>query len=143
MTEYGRSLSPRLVFEGSPPFERIFEDHGVYLRALLGREVDQAIAHFQRKLTEAGNEEGEQAPAAEVVVNLLVRSKKVDAAIEVAAAHLAGVPDSADASVPSLTPALPAGRPARAAGLAGSPVRQRRSRELHGRPPGFGTRLSR
>ncbi len=101
LTEYGRSLSPRLVFEGSPPFEHIFEDHGVYLRALLGREVGEAIAHFQRKLTDAENEEGERAPAAEVVVNLLVRANRVDAAIDVAAAHLAGVPDSA-LSCPSL-----------------------------------------
>ena len=49
LTEYGRCLSPRLVFEGAPPFEHIFEDHGVYLKALLGRDAEIAVAHFQRK----------------------------------------------------------------------------------------------
>ena len=50
LTEYGRRLSPRLQFEGVPPFERIFDDHGIYLRALLGRDVEAAIAHFRAKL---------------------------------------------------------------------------------------------
>ena len=36
LTEYGKCLAPRLVFEGSPPFEHIFEDHGAFLKALLG-----------------------------------------------------------------------------------------------------------
>ena len=95
LTEYGRCLSPRLVFEGSPPFERIFEDHGVYLKALLGRDLDQAVAHFQRKLKDEMHEEGDPVPAAQVLVNLLLKSGKPDAAIDVAAAHLAGFPESA------------------------------------------------
>ncbi len=32
LTEYGCRLSARLVFEGHPPFEQIFEDHRAYLR---------------------------------------------------------------------------------------------------------------
>ena len=36
LTEYGRRLSPRLQFEGVPPFERIFDDHGIYLRRPAG-----------------------------------------------------------------------------------------------------------
>ncbi len=94
LTEYGRCLSPRLVFEGSPPFERTFDDFGVYLKALLGRDVDKAVAHFQQKMTAEVQEDGEAAPAAQVLVNLLVKSGKLDAAIDVAAAHLAGIPES-------------------------------------------------
>jgi hypothetical protein len=101
LCQYGRSLSPRLVFDGSPPFEHIFEDHGVYLRAVLGREVDQAIAHFERKLADAGNGEQETTPMAEVLVNLLMSAGRIDEAIEVAAAQLFGVPDST-LSCPSL-----------------------------------------
>ena len=52
LTAYGRCLSPRLVFDGSPPFDKIFDDHGVYLSALIGREPDIAVAHFRRKLGE-------------------------------------------------------------------------------------------
>lgn len=101
LTEYGRCLSPRLVFEGSPPFERIFEDHGVYLKALLDRDLEEGIAHFEQKMSREVQEEGDRAPAAQVLVNLLVKAGKVDAAIEVAAAHLAGLHDSA-LSCPSL-----------------------------------------
>jgi hypothetical protein len=92
LTAYGRCLSPRLVFEGAPPFEHIFEDYGVYLKALLGRDPDGAVAHFQQKLCQA-LEEGEPRPAAQVLVNLLLKFGKIDEAIDVAAAHLAGIPE--------------------------------------------------
>ncbi len=95
LTEYGRRLSPRLQFEGHPPFERIFDDHGIYLAALLGRDVDAAIAHFRAKLSAYGRESGEAAIAAQTLVNLLVRVGRLDAAIEVAAEYLAGLPDAA------------------------------------------------
>jgi hypothetical protein len=95
LTEYGRCLSPRLVFEGAPPFEHIFEDHGMYLKALLGRDREIAVAHFERKLSKEMQEEGEPAAAAQVLVNLLLKCGKTDAAIDVAAAHLAGIPESA------------------------------------------------
>ena len=133
LTEYGRCLSPRLVFEGSPPFERTFEDFGVYLKALLGRDVDEAIAHFQKKMSREVQEDGEAAPAAQVLVNLLVKAGKLDAAIDVAAAHLAGHARFG-ALVPLARPALSASRPDRAAG----PARTRtgRSCDVHGRPAG-------
>ncbi len=96
LTAYGRCLSPRLVFDGSPPFDKIFDDHGVYLNALIGREPDIAIAHFRRKLGEEiqRNEEGDPVPAAQVLVKLLLECGKLDEAIDVAAAHLAGIPES-------------------------------------------------
>ena len=95
LTEYGRRLSPRLQFEGHPPFERIFDDHGIYLEALLGRNVDAAIAHFRAKLGPSESEPGEPAIPAQTLVNLLVRLGRLDAAIEVASEYLAGLPDSA------------------------------------------------
>ncbi len=95
LTEYGRHLSPRLQFEGPPPFERIFDDHGIYLRALLGQDVDRAIDHFQAKLSADAGAGHEDTLAAQTLVNLLVKVGLTDAAIDVAAAHLAGLPDSA------------------------------------------------
>jgi hypothetical protein len=100
LTAYGSCLSPRLVFEGAPPFDHIFEDYGVYLKALVGRDTDGAVAHFQRKLSQA-LEEGEPRPAAQVLVNLLLKFGKIDEAIDVAAAHLAGVPEP-ELACPSL-----------------------------------------
>jgi hypothetical protein len=94
LAEYGRRLSPRLQLEGHAPFERIFDDHRVYLRALLGRDVDTAIAHFHAKLDLPGDEVAESSVPAQTLVNLLVRIGRLESAIEVAGEHLAGLPDS-------------------------------------------------
>jgi hypothetical protein len=102
LTEYGRHLSPRLVFEGTPPFERVFDDHGIYLRALLELDVERAIAHFQEKLNREEAAEGEASLPAQTLVTLLSRVGRVGPAIEVAAAHLAGLPESA-LSCPSVS----------------------------------------
>ena len=95
LTEYGRRLSPRLQFDGPPPFQQIFDDHGIYLRALLGRDVEPAIAHFRQKLNGDGDLMSDDCMPAQTLVNLLVDVGQVEAAIDVAAEHLGGVPDSA------------------------------------------------
>jgi hypothetical protein len=95
LTDYGRRLSPRLLFEGPPPFEKIFDDHRVYLRALLGEEVDRAIAHFRAKITPENDTMNDANIPAQTLVNLLVQSGRLDAAIDLAAEHLANLPDSA------------------------------------------------
>ena len=78
---------------------RIFDDHGVYLRALLGRDVDAAIAHFRAKLGPAGRSADPESPdpavPAQTLVNLLVRLGRLDEAIEVSSQYLAGLPDAA------------------------------------------------
>jgi hypothetical protein len=97
LTEYGRRLSPRLQFEGVPPFERIFDDHGIYLKALLGRDVDAAIAHFRAKLEPPRRDPDspDSSVPAQTLVNLLVRLGRLDEAIEVSSQYLSGLPDSA------------------------------------------------
>ena len=119
LTEYGRRLSPRLLFEGPPPFEKIFDDHGIYLRALLGHGVGQAIAHFQGKLTaEIDGEADACLLPAQTLVNLLVHVGQVDAAIDVASDHLAGLPDSALACPSVAQLCQRAGQPERLARIA-------------------------
>ena len=95
LTEYGRRLSPRLVFDGPPPFEKIFEDHGIYLRALLGQDTGAAIDHFRGKLVAGNDEDTDACVPAQTLVNLLLHAGQVDDAIDVAAEHLAGIPDAA------------------------------------------------
>jgi hypothetical protein len=96
LTEYGRRLAPRLQFDGPPPFQRLFDDHRVYLRALLGQEVDNAIVHFQAKLDLSDEGIGsDPTMPAQALVNLLVRVGRLDLAIDVAADHLVGLPESA------------------------------------------------
>ncbi len=100
LTDYGRNLSERHRYAGEPPFEDAYADHAVYLRALLGEDVDAAIAHFRAKLpamdAPADDEERYHDPVpAQVLVRLLVRLGRPEEAIEVASEQLAGLPDSA------------------------------------------------
>jgi hypothetical protein len=95
LTEYGRRLSPRLQFDGPPPFERIFEDHGAFLGALIGIDVDGAIDRFEGKLTVDPDDPEGTLVAAQTLVNLLARVGRLEQAIEVASKHFAGIPDGA------------------------------------------------
>jgi hypothetical protein len=95
LASYGRELSPRYRYEGDPPFENLYEDHAVYLKALLGEGVDEAQAHFRGKLPPP-DPDGEPAGSvpAQILVRLLERAGRLDDAIAVATEHLAGVPDA-------------------------------------------------
>lgn len=99
LTDYGRRLSDRHRQGGDPPFEALYEDHAAYLRGLLdeGDDADRAVAHFRSKLPDPASP-GEETYAdpnpAQVLVRLLVRLGRLDEAIDVAADHLAGYPDS-------------------------------------------------
>ena len=98
LTDYGRRLSERHRYDGEPPFERTYEDHAVYLRALLGQEVEPAIAHFTAKLKPPSPDvplhPADSLPA-QTLVRLLIRLDRTERAIDVAAEQLAGFPESA------------------------------------------------
>jgi hypothetical protein len=83
LAEYGQRLDPMYHFRGDPPFEDTYRDIGVYLRALLGQDVDSSIAHFRAKI--AGPED---TLAAEVLINLLSRLKRYAEAIQVSVEYL-------------------------------------------------------
>jgi hypothetical protein len=117
LTDYGRNLSERYRYEGNPPFEQLYEDHALYLRALLGQDVEEAIAHFHSKLPRPDSDGQDDTLPAQILVRLLVRLGRLEPAIDVAAAHLAGYPDSA-LICPSLAQLCQrAGRPDRLAQL--------------------------
>ncbi len=94
LTEYGRRLSERHKYEGDPPFENLYEDHRLFLRALLGKDVDQAVAHFRGKLPpiDPDGRPDDTAPA-QVLVKLLSRVGREEEAIGVAADYLASIPE--------------------------------------------------
>ena len=94
LCEYGRRLSSRLRYDDAPPFDHVYEDHAIYLKAVLGREVDQAIAHFYKKIPQGQMVEQRDTIPAQVLVRLLVRLNRQDEAIEIAAEHLTGIPES-------------------------------------------------
>jgi hypothetical protein len=121
LTDYGRGLSERHQYESDPPFERVYDDHGIYLRALLGQDVDRAIAHFRAKLPARSAEPSAYASEslpAQVLVRLLLRLGRLEEAIEVAAEHLAGLPESALICPTVAQLCAQAGQPARLAQIA-------------------------
>ena len=95
LTEYGRRLSPRLQTDGEPPFDDFYADHGLYLRALLGEAPHDAIDHFQSRLTPPDPFDRSGPIKAQALVRLLHRLGRTGEAFEVAADHLAQIPDGA------------------------------------------------
>ncbi len=94
LTDYGKRLSEKYRHEGDPPFDDFYGDHGVFLRAMMGRDVDAAIAHFREKLPAVDPDgDGDIVPA-QVLVRLLVHLKRFEEAISVSAEQLAGVPET-------------------------------------------------
>ena len=118
LAEYGRHLSDRHKYDSEPPFSDLYGDHAIYLRGLLNEDADAAIAHFTAKLPPADPDGDGDTLAAQILIRLLTRLGRYGEAIEVAAEHLRGVPESA-----LICPALPqlcqsGGRPERLAELA-------------------------
>ena len=99
LAEYGTHLSSEFQYRGTPPFDG-YLDYAFYLRALLGREVDRAMAHFRGKLPREGGADGDFNPA-QVLVGLLARTRRYPEAVEVSLRHLAGV-DPAQLNCPSV-----------------------------------------
>ena len=93
LTDYGRRLSPRLTNDGEPPFDDFYPDHATYLRALLGEGVEAAVAHFRSKVSPPDPSNCEAPIKAQTLVRLLDRLGRTDEAFEVAAEHLAHLPD--------------------------------------------------
>jgi len=92
LTEYGRRLNEMFQFKGEPPFENVYEDVGVYLKALLGEDVDAAVEHFRAKLGEGPDPYGDI--PAQRLVQLLARTGRYGEAIDVVEERLADLPPS-------------------------------------------------
>ena len=82
LTDYGRHLSSMYQFRGNPPFQNVYEDYGMYLQALLDKNVGKAIAHFRDKVEVGEPSELDSGPA-QVLVGLLTRLKHYREAIEI------------------------------------------------------------
>jgi hypothetical protein len=107
LAEYGTHLGPMFQQTGNPPFER-FEDYAFYLRALLGREPEAALAHFRAKVSQSDPSEVGTAPA-QALVTLLARLERYDEAIAISLVHLKGV-DPSQLACPSVQQLCQAGK---------------------------------
>jgi len=81
LTEYGRRLCAPLQYHGEEPFVDAYPTHALYFRALLGDDVDAALAHFRDRAENVDHARYGTA-AIEVYVDLLSRLGRYDQAIE-------------------------------------------------------------
>lgn len=100
IADYGSRLAPLFQYSDDPPFERVYEDRGVYLRALLGEDVDRAVRHFDEKAASSVPDRDGNRPA-EVLVQLLIRLARYEDAINAFRRYLMDVAP-AGLSCPSL-----------------------------------------
>ena len=107
---YGSKLSPMFHYRGDPPFEDIYADHAIFLKALLGSveearvvtslfssgsdsvtasgaDVEAGIAHFVRKVEASDPEEVGTGPA-QILIVLLGRLKRYKQAVEISVKYL-------------------------------------------------------
>lgn len=93
LAEYGDRLAPMFHERSDPPFDDIYNDHAIYLRALRGEAVDEAVAHFRRKVEACDPEETGTAPF-QMLVGLLARLERYEEAIEISQRYLGQVSPS-------------------------------------------------
>ncbi len=80
LTEYGRRLGSAYQYPGRAPFVDSYPNHALFFSALLGEQVDEAVAFFK---TEAEAAEGdEDVNPIEVYISLLARLGRTAEAID-------------------------------------------------------------
>jgi hypothetical protein len=87
LADYGEALNPMFHYRGEPPFDDPYVDGGIYLRAILGDEVETAITHFRGKAVTKSVIPGDTTPA-EVLIDLLVRLNRYEEAIQASLEYL-------------------------------------------------------
>ena len=100
LAEHGTHLGSMFQERSDPPFENFYVDHGVYLKALRGDDVDGAVAHFRQKVEACDVSETGTAPA-QILVGLLARLDRYQEAIEISLGYLSEVNPS-DLACPSV-----------------------------------------
>ncbi len=99
LTEYGRRLSSQFQYKGDQPFEDIYPSHAIYLRALLGEEVDEAIAFFEEKSESLDPVEHGGLPV-EAYVQLLDRLERYEPAIDALLKFVEKQPEASAQAIP-------------------------------------------
>lgn len=72
LTEYGRRLSQQFQYQGDEPFADQYPANALYFQALLGYNIDEAIAYFDQKAELLDPQYNGSAPI-ETLVDLLTR----------------------------------------------------------------------
>ncbi len=94
LCEYGTRLDAPLQYPGEPPFEDFYPAHRQFFRVVLEDDADSGLEYFREKLANEPDEQ-DKPMLAYVLVDLLMRAKRLDEAVDVAAACLTGLgPDA-------------------------------------------------
>ncbi|QDU64809.1 hypothetical protein Pan216_57020 [Planctomycetes bacterium Pan216] len=83
LCEYGRRLSEQYRYPEAAPFEDIYEDSLIYLRALAGIEINKGVEHFLAKAERSDPMETGIFPW-QVAISLLQAAGRVDEAVALA-----------------------------------------------------------
>ncbi len=86
MCYYGQRLPAPFQPNDDPPFDQFYQAHGIYLAALSGDAVEEAIEYFRGKI--GAEQEVENSRSAQVLVNLLMRLNRPADALVIARKHL-------------------------------------------------------
>jgi len=85
LAEYGKHLASTFQFRGALPFEDGCKAYAIYLCALIGENVDEAVAYFRSKIAAC---DAESTEPAQRLVALLARLGRYPEAIAVSLDHL-------------------------------------------------------
>jgi hypothetical protein len=83
LTEYGRRLSQQFQYQGDEPFADIYPANALYFQALLGENMDEALAYFKNK-AETLDPQYHGYAAIETYIDLLTRLGRHDEALAAA-----------------------------------------------------------
>lgn len=83
LTEYGRRLGQQFQYQGDEPFSEIYPNSALYFQALLGENVEAALAHFKTK-AEMLDPQHHGYASIETYIDLLSRLSRHDEALAAA-----------------------------------------------------------
>ncbi len=82
LTQYGKELHEQFQYEGDEPFTDIYRHHAFYYQALLGENLDEALAHFKERSDNVDTNQWGTV-GIETYIDLLARVGKIEEAIAV------------------------------------------------------------
>lgn len=101
LSDYGRRLDRTLQYDGEPPFEDFYEAHTHFFNVLLDENRDEGLQYFRDKL-DAEPDEQDKPLLAYVLVDLLMRSNRLDDAVELSAKYLSNLNEEVSISFDEL-----------------------------------------
>lgn len=101
LANYGMRLDPSLQYGGDPPFSDIYPAHLQFFNVLLDRNREAGLKYFRKQLDDEPDAE-DKVIFAYVLVDLLVRSQRLDEAIQVAEEFLNHLGDEVNVSFDEL-----------------------------------------